>query len=107
MPLKKPPERPVYLSRNQYGALRYISTHTVSLDNLREYRDATLWSLLYRKYLQISIGGNVFLSTNGYKAFEDYKLAEIPYRKVERDITDRSQALLTVARLKAKKEKAA
>jgi hypothetical protein len=98
--------RKTLLSRHQFGGLRYIASHDVTVDSLRACKDSTLWSLFYRGYLAAT-GGTVRLSSAGQEAYDTYRMASMPERKTEADLTARSQALLAVARAKSRKSRAA
>jgi hypothetical protein len=94
------------LSKNQYGALRFVDTHTVNLEHLESFKDTTIYWLLRRGYFILTQSDELLLSPAGAEALNSYRDAEMPWRKTESDITERSRIELSAARAKAKKIKA-
>lgn len=97
------------MSSNQFGLLReiYEQGGSVSRQSLRICKDSALWSLLYRGYLRRTASDYVVFSPTGQEAFDNYYSARMPERKQEAELTERSQSLLRVSRLKANKLKGA
>lgn len=100
---------PKYLSRHQYGTLKYINQEHPTLATLRMAHAGTLSSLLHpsRGYLiMIPHGGDkenaiVALSKTGDEALRSYEQAGLNQRSHEMDLTERCMRLLQHARRRA------
>lgn len=91
-------------SRNQVSLLRHIDQHAVTLPMLRSFRDPTLWSLLKRGYIARTGRGSdmvIVLTGAGLGALTAYDSNQAPMRRASNDLTERTEALLQAARLRA------
>ena len=87
------------LSKNQFAVLRVLRLHRISIAHLGKYKDTTLFSLLQRGYFRV-VGGYLELSSSGEEALAEYTRSQIPLRKTQAELTDRTSRYLRVARLR-------
>lgn len=95
------PPLPRNLSRHQYGMLKFISEHHVTLAHLRRAHGNTLGSVAYWRWVEVQGTADdapVVLTKAGRQELEFYNLAEMNQRTHEGDITDRCLRLLKHAR---------
>jgi hypothetical protein len=89
------------LSRNQYGALRFIGDNNVTLRSLRMAHAGTISSLAYHDWIRKLGAGEdaaIILTAKGEEELRSYEHAILPERKVEHDLTDRTMRLLKMTR---------
>jgi hypothetical protein len=92
---------PLNLSRHQYGTLKFIHEHDVTLAHLKRAHGNTLGSLAYRGYLRkvgSSDAAQVFLTEDGIGALKLYKDAGMNERQHEHELTERCQRLIQHSR---------
>lgn len=89
------------LSMHQYGTLKYIRNHRVTLGYLRKAHATTLGSLAQRELICKTSSGDeaeVILTPAGEEAFKCYHNASLNERSHEGNLTDRCMRLLQHAR---------
>ena len=90
-------------SQNLISLLRHVDQHMVTLQQLRGIKDPTLWSALRRGYLgREGIGPDaiIVLTAAGTIVLSNYDSRTPPQRKAAADLTERTTALLSAARLR-------
>lgn len=85
----------------QYGTLRYLIKHNVSMDDLRLYNLSTLGSLLQRKYLERR-GDELTVTKEGMEAYLLYHTGGPNYRQHEGELSDRVRLMLHMRSLSVK-----
>lgn len=94
-------EQPIRLSLHQYGTLKFIRSHRVTLNYLRRAHATTLGSLAYRELICKTSSGDeaeVILTPAGEEAFKSYSNASLNERSHEGELTERCLRLLQHAR---------
>ena len=81
------------MTRNQYGTMRYIIGHEITVDYCRIINGTTLGSLLHNKWVKRR-GDQVIVTNEGFEAFESYRLAQPAYRNHEADLSERVNLML-------------
>lgn len=81
------------MTARQYGTLKYIVTHEISLEYVGIMNLTTFGSLLKRGWL-IRVGNSIQLTREGEEAYESYSRALPSYRKSWGDISDRVRLML-------------
>jgi hypothetical protein len=92
---------PLNLSRHQYGTLKFIHEHEVTLAYLKKAHANTLGSLAYRGYLRKVGSGEmaqVFLTEEGIGVLKLYKEAAMNERQHEHELTERCLRLIQHSR---------
>jgi hypothetical protein len=89
------------LSRHQYGTLKFIHNHNVTLKYLRRCHANTLGSLAYQGWIRRSGTGDdalIFLTNEGETELLSYERGGMNERRVEGELTDRVRRLLRLTR---------
>lgn len=87
------------MSNLQFGTLRYIRNHDVSIEDLNGYNLTTFGSLAKRGWVTRK-GHRVFLTRQGEEAFDAYHFASCNYRQHAGEISDRVRTLLHIGQLR-------
>lgn len=91
------------MSPLQYGTLKFIVNHKVSVDDVRGYSMITFWSLCKRGYVKRE-GELIVVTKDGAEAYERYIRAAPNFRLHEAEISERVKLLLKIRTLQAVKE---
>lgn len=83
------------MSHLQFGTLKYIRNHDISIDYIRILHMGTFWSLINRGWIQRS-GGKIVLTRAGDEAYEQYSNGTANYRQKEGDISERVALMLSL-----------
>lgn len=90
----------------QFGTLRYIRDHEVSVDELRSYNLVTFGSLLRRGWVTRK-GQRIMCTREGEDAYALYHYSTCNYRSHAGELTDRVRLLLHISDLRMVKSSAA
>lgn len=88
------------MSNLQFGTLRYIHNHDVSLEDLNGYNLSTFGSLAKRGWVTRK-GHRIICTRKGEEAFAQYHHAECNYRQHAGEISERVRLLLRIGQLRA------
>lgn len=83
------------MSHLQFGTLKYIRNHDVSVDYIRILHMGTMYSLISRGWIQRS-GGKIVITRAGEDAYELYAQGAPSYRKQEGNISERVALMLSL-----------
>lgn len=86
----------------QYGTLKYLINHEVSIEDLRIYNLTTLGSLLQRGYLQRQ-GTKLAVTEKGIEAYQLYHTGGPNYRQREGELSERVRLMLHLRMLSVAK----
>ena len=82
----------------QYGTLRYLVGHSVSMDDIRMYNLTTLGSLIQHGWVERR-GNQITATQEGVEAFELYHRGGPNYRQHEADLSERVRLMLHIRTL--------
>lgn len=88
------------MSNLQFGTLKYLLEHAVTMDELRLYNLTTLGSLIVRGWVERS-GSRIRATEAGVAAYMAYHRGTPNYRQHEAELSDRVRGLLHMSRLQA------
>ena len=91
------------MSSLQYGTLKYIIDHEVTVGDAQMINMSTLGSLAQRGW--VARDGNRIVPTKvGHLASDSYRLAKANFRQNEADISDRVRGLLKISEMRIVKK---
>lgn len=90
---------------HQYGTLKYVMTHTVTVEDAGILSMVTFGSLIQRGWIQRN-GNNLELTSDGYAAYDLYSKAQANFRKVDTGLTEHVRTMLHISKLIALKKRA-
>lgn len=91
---------------HQYGTLKYVMNHPVTVENAGELSMVTFGSLIQRGWVA-RIGNKLELTKEGLEAYELYNKAQANFRKVDTGLTEHVRTMLHISKLIALKNKSA
>ena len=91
------------MSSLQYGTLKYISNHEVTVDDAQGLNMGTFGSLITHGWVTRE-GNRLEVTKPGHLALDAYRLAGANFRQVEAPISDRVRGLLHLSELRAVKK---
>lgn len=90
------------MSNLQFGTLRYIHQHQVSIEDLNGYNLSTFGSLAKRGWVTRK-GHRILCTKKGEEAFQQYHYASCNYRQHAGEISERVRLLLHIGQLRSMK----
>ena len=88
------------MSHRQFGTLRYIDNHDISIEYVKMLNLSTFGSLWTRKWITKTGSNKIVLTRNGKQALDQYSRALPSYRKTSGEITERVRLMLHIHQLK-------